>query len=105
MDSASNGYSLGDIVAATGHDNFGSDWMGMFFIFALLCGFGNGGFDLPPATIHNYIVPLQKEVAAEMGCDIATIPFNVLDLMLKHPKTDEGIAKFKADYEKVNGSQ
>lgn len=43
MDTTS-GYSLGDIVAATGHNNFGDDWMGMFFIFALLCGFGNGGF-------------------------------------------------------------
>ncbi|MCQ2069864.1 MAG: fructose-6-phosphate aldolase [archaeon] len=41
--------------------------------------------------------------AAEMGCDIATIPYNILKMMVAHPKTDEGIAKFKADYEKVNG--
>jgi len=38
------GYSLGDIAAATNGNNWGNDWMGMFFIFALLCGFGNGGF-------------------------------------------------------------
>lgn len=41
--------------------------------------------------------------AAEMGCDIATIPYDVIKKMIAHPKTDEGIAKFKADYEKVNG--
>lgn len=41
--------------------------------------------------------------AAEIGCDIATIPYEILKKMVAHPKTDEGIAKFKADYEKVNG--
>ena len=34
------------------------------------------------------------------GCDIATIPYDVLKKMVSHPKTDEGIAKFIADYEK-----
>lgn len=44
MDSA-NGYSLGDIVAATGKGGWaGDDMLGMFFIFALLCGFGNNGW-------------------------------------------------------------
>lgn len=38
--------------------------------------------------------------AALIGCDIATIPYEVLKLMVAHPKTDEGIKKFKADYEK-----
>jgi transaldolase len=38
--------------------------------------------------------------AALAGCDIATIPYETLKLMVKHPKTDEGIAKFIADYEK-----
>jgi transaldolase len=38
--------------------------------------------------------------AALAGCDIATIPYAVLKLMVSHPKTDEGIAKFRSDYEK-----
>lgn len=38
--------------------------------------------------------------SALVGCDIATIPYETLKLMVKHPKTDEGIAKFNADYEK-----
>ncbi len=60
------------------------------------------GTEIIAASIRN---PMHVLDAAEMGCDIATIPANVLELMLKHPKTDEGIAKFKADYEKVNGKQ
>lgn len=38
--------------------------------------------------------------AALAGCDIATIPYSVLKLMVSHPKTDEGIEKFISDYEK-----
>lgn len=37
---------------------------------------------------------------AKAGADIATIPYNVLKAMIKHPKTDEGINKFLADWEK-----
>ncbi len=45
--------------------------------------------------------PLHVLEAAKIGADISTIPFNVLDKMLKHPLTDIGINKFKADFEKV----
>ncbi len=38
--------------------------------------------------------------AALYGCDIATIPYETLKKMISHPKTDEGISKFVADYEK-----
>ena len=41
--------------------------------------------------------------AALCGADIATIPYDTLKLMVKHPKTDEGIQKFIADYEKSTG--
>lgn len=40
-------------------------------------------------------------LAALAGSHIATIPYNVIDQMLKHPLTDAGIAKFLADWEKV----
>ena len=42
--------------------------------------------------------------AALTGCDIATIPYDTLKKMVSHPKTDEGIAKFIADYEKSKKS-
>lgn len=41
--------------------------------------------------------PRQVREVAEAGADIATIPFEVLQAMLKHPKTEEGIKRFYAD--------
>ncbi|NPV28761.1 MAG: fructose-6-phosphate aldolase [Firmicutes bacterium] len=41
--------------------------------------------------------------AARLGADIATVPFNVLVQMFRHPLTDLGIARFQADWEKVKG--
>ena len=43
--------------------------------------------------------PLHVVQAAMCGCDIATIPPEVLDKMFKHGFTDAGIKKFKEDYE------
>jgi transaldolase len=39
--------------------------------------------------------------SATMGADVATIPYKVLMQMLKHPLTDNGIAAFNRDWEKV----
>jgi len=39
--------------------------------------------------------------AAKIGADIATVPFDVLEKMVKHPKTDEGIKRFLDDWAKV----
>jgi transaldolase len=36
-----------------------------------------------------------------MGADICTIPFNVIQQLMKHPLTDIGIDKFLKDWEKV----
>lgn len=44
--------------------------------------------------------PIHVLDAAMMGSDIATIPYDVLVKMVSHPKTDEGIAAFLADYER-----
>ncbi len=44
--------------------------------------------------------PVHVLEVALVGCDIATIPYDVLKKMVSHPKTDEGIQKFIADYEK-----
>ncbi len=37
--------------------------------------------------------------AAKSGSDIATIPYAVFKKMIKHPKTEQGIAQFLADWE------
>jgi len=43
--------------------------------------------------------PLHVLQAAKAGSDIATVPYAVFKQMVKHPKTDEGIEKFLADWE------
>lgn len=35
------------------------------------------------------------------GADVATVPVSVLEKMTKHPLTDQGIAKFDADWQKL----
>ena len=50
------------------------------------------------ASIRN---PLHVVDAARVGCHIATIPYNVLIQMAKHPLTDIGIEKFLKDWESV----
>lgn len=45
--------------------------------------------------------PIHVLECAKTGADIATVPFKVLQQMIAHPLTDQGIEKFKADYQKV----
>jgi transaldolase len=45
--------------------------------------------------------PLHVTQAAKMGAHIATVPYQVLKQMTKHPLTDLGIERFLADWEKV----
>lgn len=45
--------------------------------------------------------PIHVIEAAIAGSDIATMPYKVLEQMMKHPLTDAGLAKFLADWEKV----
>lgn len=42
--------------------------------------------------------------AALMGADIATVPFAVLEKLVKHPLTDRGLDSFLADWEKVKNA-
>ncbi len=45
--------------------------------------------------------PLHVVEAALAGAHIATIPFSVIEKLVKHPLTDVGMEKFLADWEKV----
>jgi len=45
--------------------------------------------------------PIHVTQAARMGAHIATIPYDVLKKMFKHPLTDIGIERFQKDWEKV----
>lgn len=52
------------------------------------------------ASVRN---PIHVIDCAKAGADIATVPYGVLAQMTKHPLTDQGIAKFQADYKAVFG--
>lgn len=52
------------------------------------------------ASVRN---PIHVIDCALAGADIATVPYNVIEQMTKHPLTDQGIAKFQADYKAVFG--
>lgn len=48
--------------------------------------------------------PMHVVEAAKMGADVATMPFNVIDSLIKHPLTDNGLAKFLSDWDKLQKS-
>ena len=47
--------------------------------------------------------PIHVTECALAGADIATVPYNVIEQMTRHPLTEQGIEKFKKDYEAVFG--
>lgn len=52
------------------------------------------------ASVRN---PIHVTECALAGADIATVPYSVLEQMIQHPLTDQGIVKFQADYKAVFG--
>jgi len=44
--------------------------------------------------------PLHVVEAAMIGADICTIPFKVIEQLIKHPLTDSGLQKFLEDWNK-----
>ncbi len=73
---------------------------GMDLIEKIVTIFGNYDYksEVIVASIRN---PLHVIDAALMGAHVATIPFSVIDALVKHPLTDIGIQKFLKDWEKV----
>jgi len=53
------------------------------------------------ASIRN---PVHVTEAAKIGADYATVPFNVLRQLFRHPLTDAGLEKFLADWKKHSNS-
>lgn len=61
---------------------------------------GNIDTEIIAASVRT---PMHVTDCALAGCDIATVPYKVIEQMTKHPLTDAGIAKFQADYKAVFG--
>ncbi len=79
-------------------DDIGSE--GMDLVRDIMEIFENYGIETEviAASIRH---PQHALMAALAGSDIATIPYKVLNQMMKHPMTDKGIEKFMADWEKT----
>jgi transaldolase len=73
---------------------------GMDLVRQVVTIFDNYGYptEVIVASVRN---PLHVVDAALAGAHIATIPFSVIDQIVKHPLTDIGIEKFLADWEKL----
>ncbi len=72
---------------------------GMELISDILLMYDNYAFEteILVASIRHPIHVLQ---AAKMGAQIATMPYDILEQLLRHPLTDIGLQKFLADWEK-----
>ena len=72
---------------------------GMHIIREIKQIYSNYGFrtQILTASIRS---PLHVLEAAKAGSDIATIPFNVLEQLVKHPLTDIGLKRFLTDWDK-----
>ncbi len=77
----------------TGHD-------GMELIHQIRAVFDN--YQLPTQILAASIRHNQHLLACMLaGADVATMPFKVINSMIKHPLTDIGLEKFLADYAKL----
>lgn len=73
---------------------------GMDSVRQIVTIYENYGFDteIIVASIRH---PLHVVEAALAGAHIATVPFKVIQQLVKHPLTDIGIKRFQEDWEKV----
>ncbi|HEV8309581.1 MAG TPA: fructose-6-phosphate aldolase [Methylomirabilota bacterium] len=74
--------------------------VGMDVIRTMRTIFDNYGFktQILAASLRN---PLHVVDAAVAGADVATMPFTVFQMLLKHPLTDIGLKKFLDDWQKA----
>jgi transaldolase len=73
---------------------------GMGLVDEIVTIFNNYGFETE-VIVASIRHPLHVLETALMGADIATVPFAVLEKMVKHPLTDIGIENFLKDWNKV----
>jgi len=80
-------------------DDIGQD--GMALVKSIMDIYKEYAFDTEviAASIRH---PLHCIAAAQVGADIATVPFKVLEQMIKHPLTDMGNARFMTDWRRVS---
>ena len=73
---------------------------GMDLIEQIVTIYDNYGFE-SEVIVASIRHPIHVVEAALIGADIATIPYKVIEQLIKHPLTDSGIHNFLADWKKV----
>jgi transaldolase len=75
---------------------------GMDLIGQIVTIYRNYGFttEVLVASVRH---PMHVVDAAMIGADICTMPFHVLEQLIKHPLTDIGLERFLADWKKTQG--
>ena len=81
-------------------DDIGADGMGR--VAQIVEIFANYGYATEVLAASVGHVPHLIE-CAELGADVVTCPLSVITGLLHHPLTDQGLATFLADHQKVNG--
>ncbi|WP_085994021.1 fructose-6-phosphate aldolase [Oceanobacillus senegalensis] len=76
-------------------DDIGHDGMTLVNTIAQIFDRHHLNTEIIAASIRH---PLHVIDAAQNGAHIATIPYKVLEQLVKHPLTDQGIEKFLADW-------
>jgi transaldolase len=79
-------------------DDVGAD--GMYVLREICEIFEMQGYDtlVLAASLRH---PMHVIEAAKAGSDVATMPYSVFSQLVKHPLTDIGLAKFDADWKKL----
>jgi transaldolase len=73
---------------------------GMALVDEIVEIFGNYHFETE-VIVASVRHPRHVIEAARIGADIATVPFAVMEKLVRHPLTDIGIERFLADWSKV----
>ncbi len=73
---------------------------GMDLVKQIVTIFKNYGFE-SEVIVSSIRHPIHVLEAALIGAHVATIPYKVIEQLVKHPLTDIGIERFLADWEKV----
>jgi transaldolase len=79
-------------------DDVGED--GMRLIDEVVTIYRNYDFDTK-VLVASVRHPIHIVQSAQMGADVVTLPFKVLEQLYKHPLTDAGLERFLADWKKT----
>ncbi len=79
-------------------DDVGSDGMALLRSICEIYAVQGYATNVLAASLRH---PMHVIEAADVGADIATMPFDVFTKLVKHPLTDQGLDKFLADWNKL----